>query len=202
MEENLKTLPETERGKTVSRVILYTVITFILSYAYGFGLLPFLNRRAQDSEMMLILFQTAYSAIMFFPALGALLTRLITREGFRTHYLRPNLRGNIGTYLLAWFAPFFCTIIGAVVWFLIQPGSFDPAYTECRRRRGQGLRDARSAGSIWGLRFRQVRLLGGKNTFPRGLCRDGQSQAGAGELADQPEPPDNDWRAVRVSSNP
>ena len=38
----------------------------------------------------------------------------------------PNLRGNIKTYLLAWFGPSILTILGALLYFLIFPDQFDP----------------------------------------------------------------------------
>ena len=112
---------------TLKRILIFTGITFALTYAYGFGLLPALsNMAAQGNQLYTVLYTLAYSGIMFFPAIGALLARLITREGFREHYLAPHFRGNIGIYLLAWFAPFVCTVAGALVWFLICPDSFDP----------------------------------------------------------------------------
>ena len=118
---------DNRRSIALKRILIYTGITFALTYAYGFGLLPILSRKAASGDQMLtILYSLAYTGIMFFPAIGALLTRLITREGFREHYLAPHLKGNVGTYLLAWFAPFVCTVLGALVWFLIDPGSFDP----------------------------------------------------------------------------
>ncbi len=115
------------REGTLKRILIYTVITFVLTYAYGFGLLPVLSAKVSSGgQLLAIVYTIAYSGIMFFPAIGALLTRVITREGFREHYLAPHLKGNIRVYLLAWFAPFVCTILGALVWFFIRPDSFDP----------------------------------------------------------------------------
>ena len=42
--------------------------------------------------------------------------------------LRPHFKGNIKTYLLAYFGPGLLTILGAVVYFLIFPDRFDPTY--------------------------------------------------------------------------
>lgn len=115
-----------KREGTLKRILIYTGITFALTYAYGFGLLPALSAKASSGgQLLTVLYQLAYTGIMFFPAIGALLTRLITREGFRNHYLAPHLKGNFRAYLLAWFAPFVCTILGALVWFLVRPDSFD-----------------------------------------------------------------------------
>ena len=117
----------TRQDGALKRILIYTGITFALTYAYGFGLLPFLSVKAvTGGQLYSILYSVAYTGIMFFPALGVLLTRILTREGFREHYLAPHLKGNAEIYLLAWFAPFVCTVIGAAVWFLVNPGSFDP----------------------------------------------------------------------------
>ena len=45
------------------------------------------------------------AAGMFAPAIASLLTRLITKEGFKNMYLRPNFKGHIRHYVLLWFAP-------------------------------------------------------------------------------------------------
>ena len=58
---------------------------------------------------------------MFFPSIGVLLTRLITKEGFKDAWLKPNLKGNLKTYLLAWFGPAVLTFAGMGIYFLLFP---------------------------------------------------------------------------------
>lgn len=62
---------------------------------------------------------------MFFPALAVIITRLITKEGFKNSYIKANFKGNIKLYLIAWFLPMVLTVIGAVIYFLIFPTTFD-----------------------------------------------------------------------------
>lgn len=119
-------MPSPDRSETTKRALLYLGITFGLTYAYGFGLLPVLSRAAQTNGAMLAVFQLAFTAVMFFPALGVLFTRLLTREGFSEHFLAPHIKGNAGVYLLAWFGPLVLTIVGAAVWFAVRPDTFDP----------------------------------------------------------------------------
>ena len=68
---------------------------------------------------------TVLSVVMFFPALAVIITRLITKEGFKNSYIKANFKGNIKLYLIAWFLPMVLTVIGAVIYFLIFPTTFD-----------------------------------------------------------------------------
>ncbi len=66
---------------------------------------------------------------MFAPAIASLLTRIITKEGFKDMLLRPNFRGNIKLYLLIYFGPSLLIVVSALLYFLVLPGHFDPALT-------------------------------------------------------------------------
>ena len=68
------------------------------------------------------------AAIMFFPAIGVFLTRLITKEGFKNSFMKPNFKGNIKTYLLAYFGPGLLTLLGTGLYFLIFPSHYDPEF--------------------------------------------------------------------------
>ncbi len=66
---------------------------------------------------------------MFAPAIASLLTRVITKEGYRNMLLRPNFKGHIRHYVLIWFVPTVLLILSLVVYFLLFPGQFDPELT-------------------------------------------------------------------------
>lgn len=120
-----KPLPNME----TKRILLFLLITFGLSWGYAFGVVWPLAERANVADMSAIpavAVQLAVAAMMFFPAVGVVLTRLITREGFGNAWLRPHIRGNRRTYLLAWFGPGLLTLLGAALYFLLFPGAFDP----------------------------------------------------------------------------
>lgn len=78
------------------------------------------------------------------PAIGHVLTRVITREGWQNVGLRPKLRRGWPFWLAAWFLPAVFTILGAVVYFLIFPQDFDPNFTYVR----QMLSSAGAAGAV------------------------------------------------------
>ena len=113
-------------GQDWKRILIYLGITFLLTYGYCFLLLYPVIRGESLSGVPSMAAQLLTAAVMFFPALGVLITRLLTKEGFRESWLKLNLRGNVKTYLLAWFGPNILTILGALLYFFIFPDQFDP----------------------------------------------------------------------------
>ena len=111
---------------TWKRILLYLGITFLITYGYCFLILHPVIRGENLSGVPSLAAQLLTAVVMFFPAIGVLLTRLITKEGFRDSWLKLQLRGNLKTYLLAWFGPSILTILGTVLYFLIFPDQFDP----------------------------------------------------------------------------
>jgi len=70
---------------------------------------------------------------MFAPMIGAIATRLITREGWSNTLLRPDFRrGRWRYYLAAWFLPPVAALVGAAIYYLLFPGNFDPSMTSYR----------------------------------------------------------------------
>ena len=118
-----------ENGKSKTetrRILIFLAITFAITYAYCFGVVWPLAGDADLRVVPAVAVQLSVAAMMFFPAVGVLLTRLITGEGFRNAWLCPHIRGNVKTYLLAWFGPGILTLLGIGVYFLLFPGEFDP----------------------------------------------------------------------------
>ena len=120
MEENKKL--ETKR------IIIYLAITFVMTYAYSFLVVYPVNNSANVRTELSAVTTLLIAAVMFFPAIGVLLTRLITKEGFKNVWIRPNFKGNIKTYLLAYFGPGILTFLGILVYFLFFPSHFDPEF--------------------------------------------------------------------------
>ena len=109
----------------IGGILIYLAITFGLTWGYCFLMLyPVVNGESLSGVPSLAA-QLMTMVCMFFPAIGVLLTRLITKEGFKNAWLRPNLRRNIKHYLLAWFGPGILTALGAVLYFLIFPDNLD-----------------------------------------------------------------------------
>lgn len=107
------------------RILLYLAITFIFTYALEIGMIrPLITGENQQQAM---LGQSLIGMVMFIPAIGVLLTRLITKEGLRDTLLQlPRFKSNWGFYLFAWFGPAILTAIGAFIYFALNPGQFDP----------------------------------------------------------------------------
>ena len=118
---------ETTKSLETRRIWLFFIITFVMTYAWTIGLIwP----RTLGVDLLALpqeelVFNTSLTAVlMFFPALGVLITRLITREGFKNTMLRLNLKGNVRYYLIGWFGPMVLTILGAVLYYAIYPSEF------------------------------------------------------------------------------
>lgn len=101
------------------RILTFIGITFLFTYL--FEILLILPLTQSQSPYI----STVLSVVMFFPALAVIITRLITKEGFKNSYIKANFKGNIKLYLIAWFLPMVLTVIGAVIYFLIFPTTFD-----------------------------------------------------------------------------
>jgi len=116
---------EKTNKQNLKRIIIYLGVTFGLTWAYClFILYPLVNGEALNG-IPAIATQLMVAAVMFFPTIGVLLTRIITREGFKDVWLKPNIRKNVRVYFLAWFGPGVLTIIGSALYFLLFKGSFD-----------------------------------------------------------------------------
>ena len=118
---------EKENKLEMRRIWLFLIITFAMTYAWTIGLIwpRVLGRDIATLPQEEQLINTALTAVlMFFPAIGVLITRLITREGFKNAMLRLNLKGNVRYYLIGWFGPFVLTLLGTLLYFVIFPSEF------------------------------------------------------------------------------
>ena len=118
---------KTTNNLEIRRIWLFLIITFAMTYAWTIGLIwpRVLGRDIATLPQEEQLINTALTAVlMFFPAIGVLITRLITREGFKNAMLRLNLMGNVRYYLIGWFGPFVLTLLGTLLYFVIFPSEF------------------------------------------------------------------------------
>ena len=96
------------------RVLKYLAWTFGLAWAAQFAAAPLYRSNR-------MLGQLALAAMMFVPALGALLAG----DGFSGMGWKPRVRQNLRLLLVAWFAPILLTALGAALYFIAFPGHFD-----------------------------------------------------------------------------
>lgn len=110
----------------MKRVWIFVGITFLLTWTYEFLVVyPLVEGDVSQGISPVATF--AIAAAMFFPAIGVLLTRLITREGFKNCVLKPcPWRKSLPWFFVAWFGPAVLVLLGTLLYFVIFPGDFDP----------------------------------------------------------------------------
>lgn len=115
-----------EQKQEQKRIFIYLLITFAITYAVEIFIIMPLAVSSNVTQAMVA--QSLVASVMFIPSIGALLTRIITKEKFTAQNLMINLKlkGNLRYYALAWFGTVGLIILGAVIYFLIFPRQFDP----------------------------------------------------------------------------
>ncbi|WP_080799984.1 CPBP family intramembrane glutamic endopeptidase [Arabiibacter massiliensis] len=111
----------------MKRIAVFLAVTFALTWAYEFGVVYPVSSGAIVGVPP-VATQLVTGAAMLFPAIGVLITRLVTREGFKNSVIKP--RGFKRTwpwFLVAWFAPAALACAGAAVYFVAFPQDFDPS---------------------------------------------------------------------------
>ncbi len=111
-------------GVKRKRLTIFVVLSIVIGWAILF-LIPLTGLTYGEGASVIIL-----AAMMFSPALSSILTRLITKEGFKNMYLRPNFKGHIKEYLLVFLGPSILLFLSGAVYFLFFPGNFDSEFTE------------------------------------------------------------------------
>lgn len=134
-----------ERAAAKKRLILFLALTFVITWTV-FLLIPILGLTYGGGPSIFLVM-----AGMFVPALGSILARLFTKEGFRNMYLRPHFKGHIKSYLLVFFGPTVLLFLSGAVYFLLFPGTFDPGLT--------ALKEAAAAGGAAGLSANRLLLI-------------------------------------------
>ena len=76
-----------EKKQDLKRIWIYLGITFGLTWGYCFLVLYTIIHGESLSGVPSMLAQLMTAACMFFPAIGVLLTRLVTREGFKNAWV-------------------------------------------------------------------------------------------------------------------
>lgn len=114
---------EQEKTMVKKRLTWFIALTFIITWII-FGSIPWQGLTYGTGITIYIVM-----AGMFVPALGNILTRFITKEGFGNMMLRPNFKGHLKQYLLIYFGPTILLLVSAAIYFLVFPGLFDADFT-------------------------------------------------------------------------
>lgn len=122
--------------KTLDIKRIWIYLAFAFGIAWITGLVIYLTGGLINSPKLtgnftlaLVLLATTY---MGAPALANLLTRIITKEGWKNAYVRPRFKGHWLFWVLAWVGPAVLTIVGAAVFFGLYPQYFDSSLTLLR----------------------------------------------------------------------
>lgn len=105
----------------MKKINIFIFITFLLTWTMAFGLM-FSSEPINPSTTTLI-----FMLCMFMPALGAILTTVVTKGKLKDLWIKPNIKNNKKYYLISWLLPIFLIIIGFIVYFLLIPSHFDPS---------------------------------------------------------------------------
>ena len=133
---------KSEKAANKKCLIIFVSLAVVIAWCI-FSLIPILGMTYGQGFSVIIL-----AAAMFAPALSSILTRLITKEGFKNMYLRPNFKGHIKTYLLVYFGPTLLLFLSMALYFLIFPKNFDSGLTVLQQAAAASGTAGMSAGTI------------------------------------------------------
>ncbi|HZK02743.1 MAG TPA: type II CAAX endopeptidase family protein [Anaerovoracaceae bacterium] len=136
------------------RLIIFTALSIAIGWATIF-VIPVSGIRYEESVAMVIL-----AAMMFSPAISSILTRIITKEGFKDMYLKPNLKGNIRKYLAVFFGPSILLLISCVIYFFIFPNNFDAQFNRINDMLAVNGPKGLTAGNMLVISILQIIFLG------------------------------------------
>lgn len=145
---------EQEKSPEKKRLIIFVVLTIVIAWIV-FLLIPICGLTYGSGLSIVIL-----AAAMFVPALCNILTRLITKEGFKNMYLRPHFKGHMKHYLLVYFGPTALLFLSGAIYFLIFPGSFDPELTVLKKLAASSGKPGLSASALLIVQVLQVVAIG------------------------------------------
>ncbi len=146
---------ESAKSATKKRLIIFVVLAAAISWSI-FLLIPILGLKYQGSGPTVAIVMAG----MFGPSAANILTRLITKEGFKNMYLRPHFKGHIKQYLLIYFAPTALIFVSAAVYFLIFPTHFDSALTMLNQSAAASGMRGLTAGNLLLITVLQIIIVG------------------------------------------
>lgn len=104
-----------------NRIISFLIYTFTISFGLYFLFLYSPKDRdyyTSFSETRQLIQNIVYNIILISPAIGVIITRLTTGEGFKNLWIKPNFKGNVKYYLMAWLGSVLFVAIGTLVYYV------------------------------------------------------------------------------------
>jgi len=105
-----------------NRIISFLIYTFTISFGLYFLFLYSPKDRdyyTSFSETRQLIQSISKTIILISPAIGVIITRLTTGEGFKNLWIKPNLKGNAKYYLTAWLVPILLIVAGGFIYHLV-----------------------------------------------------------------------------------
>ena len=104
-----------------NRIISFLIYTFTISF--GLYFLFFHTPKNDDcytsfSETRQIIQMVAQNILLLSPAIGVIITRITTGEGFGNLWLKPNFKGNVRYYLMAWLGSVLLLAVGVWAYYI------------------------------------------------------------------------------------
>ena len=102
-----------------NRIISFLIYTFTISFGLYFLFLYSPKDRdyyTSFSETRQLIQSISKTIILISPAIGVIITRLTTGEGFKNLWIKPNLKGNAKYYLTAWLVPILLIVAGGFIY--------------------------------------------------------------------------------------
>ncbi len=115
------------------RVFIFLGIAFLI--AWGTALVIYLTGGLSESPIVIPSLQLSLAYVLMStlfmgaPAIAHILTRLLTREGWKGLWLKPGFKKNGRFWAIAWVLPGILTILGAAAFFYLFPHTFDSNLT-------------------------------------------------------------------------
>ena len=104
----------------LKRILIFCGFSFGISWAAALAI--YLTGGLDNRFEVVVLISVGY---MGAPAFANVITRLVTHEGWKDLFLRPNFLKGWKYWLICWFVPGIVTIAGAVLFFALLPQFFD-----------------------------------------------------------------------------
>jgi membrane protease YdiL (CAAX protease family) len=133
-----------EERLDLKRILIF--LAFACGIAWATGLIVYLSGGLANSAELIpgtgLTLAVVLVAVIYMgaPALAHVLTRLVTREGWKNVYLRPKLKRGWPYWVIAWFLPAILTLVGMVVFYALFPRYFDPSLSMIRAQLDQAVR--------------------------------------------------------------
>jgi membrane protease YdiL (CAAX protease family) len=126
-----------DKNLDMRRIPIY--LAFAFGIAWATSLVVYLTGGLRDSPMLIPAANVSLALVLMAgpvmgaPAMANLLTRVVTKEGWRDAYLRPRLKRGWPYWLAAWFAPALLTVVGLVIYFLAFSHHYDAKLSMLRQ---------------------------------------------------------------------